>query len=618
MSAAAPGHASSKQAFMVAIEQGQHDSDKTTKQSTANNDNEKNTKIQKQNKNASDSSQDKRSEPLRYATQDLLFGSVMFIGGEMVLGCFDTMSQCGIWDASSIPDDAVVLCKDDGTRVEGLGGKITEAGTLYQISVSMRVGSKPVPFKFRAANLSTPGLKVLWDIQQMRQVLKATYDMSRMCIHLETSPREHIQLEPLEVLNFRMNKKPLRGLSACGGIATDLLTMLELGMRVKTFYLIEKDERARLVVKTIYSDFPIKLVFIDDINCARGKDIGHIDTATFTPICGPWSPLVDNPLGFKHPDAAVFKQCGRLKQEPKAINPHMVSIFETNKVHHKIRSDMEEQERIAGSPFRLINAADVKSPSSRNRRFSTDNTLVQFEKSDFGVSDPNTYVDEGWRSVLSPVPCAVSAGTRTRSPIFLYDTKGGSRRFASPDEVDALQGLPRGYSDAFGKVTFSDVQTEHDASRYKLNGQCLNMFHTRILWRYVSMGFENNTVSICRILQSSIDQMEAHPDKLETYLRSLNHKEKVRYIKDRFVGFVFPELEIEMTQNIPYQTRQIPDVSAKLVKSARKAITKSAEKGHIEVKAKYDSEDWVSPMFFKMKPGRFDEDGDPNCRKLTL
>ena len=108
-------------------------------------------------------------KPLKYGERDSLQASVVFMaGGKRALACFDTMAQCGICDERNIPEDATVLVRDDGTTVEGLGGKISKAGTLYSVKMSMRLGTKPVTFKFRSAALSTPGMQFLWDLQQIK------------------------------------------------------------------------------------------------------------------------------------------------------------------------------------------------------------------------------------------------------------------------------------------------------------------------------------------------------------------------------------------------------------------------------------------------------------------
>ena len=359
------------------------------------------TKTKKQNS-------EKKQKPLRYNESDALHGFIMFHGNcEKSISALDTMAQTSVCDQGDVPLEAFVITEDDGTCIQGVGGKVTNAGKLLGLEVSPRIGYPPVVLTFRLAPLSTPGLRFLWDYQQIRETLGAVLDPVRTIVHAEKLGLSFMT-EPIQILHHRAKRPPIRTLGACGGMATDLLGMLEMGINVAEHVLIENDPIAVLVAKRVFEHTGVKITVISDIRNAHGPEIGRIDHATFTPICGPWSTLVDGPKGFAHPDAEMFRQCGRLRKELMAINPMMSSLFETNRIHKDLQHEGKLQEELAGAAFFLINASKVKSPSSRLRRFANSNLFVRFFKSDFATNcDPNRFLLPGWRSNRSPTPCLV-------------------------------------------------------------------------------------------------------------------------------------------------------------------------------------------------------------------
>ena len=174
------------------------------------------------------------------------------------MGAFDNMAGAGCCSSSNIPANARVIATNDGTRLIGLGGKITEAGTLYEVDLYLRLGSVKVPFRFRAAEISTPGLRFLWDIQQMRETLGARIDTIRSCVKAEKFGNVVIQTEPVEHIHRRMQMPPIRTLGACGGMASDLLSDLELGIRVVEHVLIDCSDNAIAVAKAVHGFQGIK------------------------------------------------------------------------------------------------------------------------------------------------------------------------------------------------------------------------------------------------------------------------------------------------------------------------------------------------------------------------
>lgn len=186
---------------------------------------------------------------IKYHEPDHLMGSIMFLpDGSMGIGCFDTMSQVMLGNADRRPADAVPIGEDDGTVVEGVGGSRTPAGQLWRCHVSIRVGCPPIPVDVRMVPLKG-GILFLWGITEMREVLGATYDTVRNLLPCRVPAlgyKEVLRLEPVKILAHRLRQPPIQSMSACGGMATDLVSRLEMGIRVSKFVLIDPDERAHM------------------------------------------------------------------------------------------------------------------------------------------------------------------------------------------------------------------------------------------------------------------------------------------------------------------------------------------------------------------------------------
>ena len=87
-------------------------------------------------------SKTKTNQPLRYSERDALHGFLMFQGNCSVsLGALDSMAQKSVCEQQNVPPEAYIIAKDDGTRIQGVGGQITNAGTLYAMEFQIRIGA---------------------------------------------------------------------------------------------------------------------------------------------------------------------------------------------------------------------------------------------------------------------------------------------------------------------------------------------------------------------------------------------------------------------------------------------------------------------------------------------
>ncbi len=235
-----------------------------------------------------------RSKPLKYGFSDSLLSSIMFTeDGERSVGSFDNMAQAGCCDIDIIPKNARIIAVNDGTRLAGVEGLVTEAGTLYKIVLYRRVCSVKVPFRFRGVAISTPGLRFLWDIEQIRDTLGGMIDTSRSFLRASTLDVV-IQCEPVDTLRRRCLQSPIRTLGACGGIASDLIAMIEMGFNISEHTLVESNKHAVVIAEMIADFANIKLTVFDDIKTVVGADIGFIHSAVFTRECRPWNTQLAN------------------------------------------------------------------------------------------------------------------------------------------------------------------------------------------------------------------------------------------------------------------------------------------------------------------------------------
>ena len=88
--------------------------------------------------------------------------------------------------------------------------------------------------------------------------------------------------------------------------------------------------------------------------------------------CSPWSRLRNSPGGFEEAEADVFRACcahlARLK-------PGCHKFLENVVIHADLLpDDSDEQERLCGGVLWALNALDVGSPSSRQRRYFSPTT----------------------------------------------------------------------------------------------------------------------------------------------------------------------------------------------------------------------------------------------------
>jgi hypothetical protein len=383
------------------------------------------------------------------------------------------MSQVSIQnDSYPLPPNTKIISENDGTTIEGVGGMITEAGTLYSVEVSLRLGTAPVAFEFRLAPLSTPGLRWLWDIAQMRSKLGAVYDSNRNSLRAELTSTT-VRLEPIAILHQRMTSPPIRVLSAGNPTGSELYTLLEMGNTVTEYLCIDTDPSFRTIITDLFTTTKTKIAFTDHISSFDCKNSGPFDLAWFSPESGPWiEHRNESGAWFSEPQAYVFRHCSRIASELLTMNPSTSIVFSTNKISKDNTDALTAQQTWSGPKFFSVDASDIGSPSKSHLRFSIQNLPVRFNKPDFHTSDPNHFLQAGYRSTRSPTAPITSSLSK---PIIITDNKGANPRTCSLSESDSLMGYPPGFSKAFNPSPSTD--STQDQLRLKFLSKCSNQCH---------------------------------------------------------------------------------------------------------------------------------------------
>ena len=472
--------------------------------------------------------------------------------GNPIIQAFDTMAQIGIADPSVHFDNEKIMYEDN-VVVQGVGGTVTKAGVCYQTQLHLRVGLPLVNFQYRKAKISTPGLSILWDFKQMRNILGIIFDTNRFCVKAERLGAV-IQLDPIALIAIRLKQIPIIYATVCGGIISDVVALLEMGIRLQKVIYVDHDEDAAEVASAICEMVNVPFVRFTDVRSVRGSDIGFVHAATFTPVCGAWSTLNPESKGFGSENSYSFVECGRLRLELTQINPQLRSMFETNIPPQRLMHDRERQQQLAGGEFKKLEASFYKSPSRRPRAFAPVNIVIRLHSEfDCGSAIVPWYINENAVPESMPTKCAVSKYF-TKSAIYFTDYKTNSPRRATPDETDSLQGLCPTHSQGFGKCN-------HDyLTRIRLTGQCLNHFHCRIVFRYLNLNLSEMVPKSVSSTNYEIDMPD--PDKLELELRNMSSTALEQYVRQRMQGYPNDDLRIRMKNpdGLAYHTKYIPEV----------------------------------------------------------
>lgn len=130
-------------------------------------------------------------------------------------------------------------------------------------------------------------------------------------------------------------------------------------------------------------------------------------------------------------------------------------------VHPNLKADEKGQERLCGGEINELNALDVGSSASRQRRYYAPSADWDRIVHDVCLRMiPDFATDVGSRFLAFEVPCVVARGTFAKAPVCVFSRGTPNKRFDSSDERDRLQGYIAGMSNGGGQIEVADNERD--------------------------------------------------------------------------------------------------------------------------------------------------------------
>ena len=262
-----------------------------------------------------------------------------------------------------------------------------------------------------------------------------------------------------------------------------------------------------------------------------------------------------------------------------------------------MKADEKEQERLCGGVINELNALDVGSPASRQRRYYAPSADWDRIMHDMCLHMcPDFAADAGSRFLAFEVPCIVARGAFTKAPVYVCSRGRPNKRFANSDERDRLQGCVAGMSNGSGLIEVTDVE------RDGINGRA---FSADAVW------------SICRTWECDViaptvlavvEDYRSYPssEQMRIYTKMFTQgKEKLdSYLTNLAHDLVMPKLNLASMvaahNTVSHQTKAPGYVKAGLGPSADYCVdSQLRDLTHKEVQ--YDPKYWIYLLFFKKK-----------------
>ena len=232
-------------------------------------------------------------------------------------------------------------------------------------------------------------------------------------------------------------------------------------------YVVESEDLQRRVAKANFGD--LLQCVSDDVRKALPDWIYSAVFACFAgPTCSPWSRLRSSPGGFKELEADVFRACCAhlAKQLAGARLSQIFRECGDSCMPHASRRCRAR--KACGGMLWALNALDVGSPSSRQRRYFSPTADWDVVYRDMRLHMCQDFAaDVGAKLCSFKAPCVV-AWKGTKAKIWVYQRGAAEQRLANCDERDRLQGCKAGFS--CGSYTLSVT----DDDRNRLNGRAFS------------------------------------------------------------------------------------------------------------------------------------------------
>ena len=501
--------------------------------------------------------------------------------------------------------------------VAGVGGD----STLKQktsVPLQFRYGSKTVrmlAYPAESALNELRGAHMIIGLKEMG-LLRMKFNASDRSVQMTIGDEAiTVILEPVTVLKQRLESRGLNVITFCNGGEFIQAPIRDLGWQIASWEAHDTDEKAREIATAVFPDIahpsPQDVLKLPLEYLANRKE--PVDLVILTSECVSFSRAKVNPppLGFDDTRAKPLAHVSGMIHNGYKANKVIYFASEQVQVHPALKGCEAEQDALIGANehgfgYTPDEAADSGSPSSRVRRFAQNICdIKQLPVRQF--INPDSILNEGCKAKRSPLPCLVSSDA-THSPALVYDPTIRDIRPLSEEEREAAMGYPRGITNAFGAVKVTPKK------RRQLMGAALNYWQMAAIFREMKPPLPTVHLVAAPVM------LGADPDNLEALFLPMTLEQVKVWVGKRFteIGFVLPQLKITLKdpEMLPYQSKQRMTVQAGLIASAEDWVRSALEAGIIR-KAQYSHDMWISAQFFKEKPGRTNEYGNPEVRPLV-
>ena len=522
-------------------------------------------------------------------------GMAVFIGSTCGVAGFDTYAETTAVRSSMQSDDWVIM---DATplKLSGIGG-VTISTARVRLPIRFRKYSRILWITARIVpdEVMPTGVSLLFGTATQKK-MRAVIDMDNDRVEVRSEGLS-INLEPVTVIRERMATAPIRVLDLCAGASASRQVFEDLGFEIELWHSVEISKVPREVAEAAY---PGLQHVCHDVSQFSPKV--KYDFVLAGAPCPPWSKANRHALGFKDPRSKVFLECCRVLNEVLHINPMAGFMLETVQMSKALAHDAQVQDDAASCRFHVMDAQHMGACQRRVRRVAQN--VVAFDEVTWKQPvDASILLERfGCYSRERVLPTVMASGTRTWMPIGVYDILGGSKRFATLDELDVVQGFLPGSSSAFGRVQLSDDD------RHRIVG---NQFHYELVRTIVSQ-WQNLRMDPVSVHSTQVLAAGGHDTAtpLERKLSVMSDDALEAWMRKNLEGFERPVLKLQRTDNAsantPYQVprRARYQTAPKLRDAAVANLRERISAGVLKL-VTYSRDQYITMMFCKPK-GRID------------
>jgi hypothetical protein len=549
---------------------------------------------------------------------EVLEGAIAFMSDDpkdRVILSFDTLSSISMLD-DTIEVGGCSVVSNEVVMITGAGGGKRRSDKVFGVPVALgNPNAVLTTINGRVNDLGGTGHSILMGKKDLNEEVKG-YDIGGSFAVMKQDQNDvkysrPVKLESQQLLKRRLGMKPITVVSTGDGCATGYMALTAMGFYVEKYYSIEIDPKRRAVADNIVPVGVMDRSLGNDV-CSmdfnRLDDIECVDVWLGTPRCVAWSRCLDEKdlLGFESERALDFQASAVLLHQCLMRFPEMRFLFETNEVSDKKgevwkKEQMQIQEDCVHCEFRKVQGADFGSFMSRPRRVASKVPWSEEEK--IGYGDPDHCLQEGWRAVKKPTNCLLASQATTDYPVLVCrNTDVMDQRGVFPDEADRLMGYETGYTDGFGKVAVSD----EDRLRFAGDGLVMAIYWA--VFRDVDFGGGEKPMNPVNVFTTCVEEIT--PEQIDLMVMNMTDGELDDWVLGRRGCWDPPEHEIMVPDDsFVYKTRTPFPIPPKTEAPFLAKMKYLCSVGQFEeITGTEDPEQWESPVFGQLKPGKINPD----------